>query len=89
MAKPPSGMLSLTYHLAYDQFYREQWLAGKYADCFAAFGITDAKLQASVSDLNNRLGSADTSTRNALIGQWMALVTDDVASSASNPNILW
>jgi len=89
MTKPPSGMLSLTYNLAYTPYYRELWLNGKYSDCFDAFGITDPHQQASIRDINEQLGATDTAQRNALIDQWMALVGSDVKNSAANPNILW
>jgi len=89
MADVPSGLLSLTYNLAYTKQYRELWLQGKYDVCFEAFGITDPKLKAAVADINDQLGTTDAALRNSLIDKWMALVAGDVKSTAANPNILW
>ena len=89
MPNPPSGMLSLTYHLAYDKDVQGPWLRGEYSTVFAAFGITDPKLQKSIGDLNEKLGEANNAYRNSVVDQWMVLVGNDVKSSAADPNILW
>ena len=85
----PSGLLSLTYHLAYTEGVREMWLKADYQGCFAAFGIHDADEQARILDLNEQLGTTDAAQRDALIAQWMVLVGNDVKSGGANPQILW
>ena len=89
MAVLPTGMLSLTYHLAYDTYYRDLWMNGDYATCYAAFRITDPAEQAEIQRINVDLGTANEAQRNALVDEWMAMVGQDVKQSAANPKVLW
>lgn len=89
MATQPAGMLSLTYHLAFDDYYRDLWMRGDYLKCFEDFGISDPGLRQRIRAVNNKLGTADAAQRDALVDQWMGMVGDDVKTSAANPKILW
>jgi hypothetical protein len=85
----PQGLLSLTYHLAYDDTYRNIWMAGQFETCFDDFGITDDAVKAAILKINNKLGTADPAQRDGLVDQWMGLVGEDVKHGAANPKILW
>ena len=90
MADPvPSGLLSLTYHLAYDKPSRELWMNGSFAAVFKTFGITDTAVQKKILDINQNLGTPDDAERNALVDQWMAMLGNDIKTGAANPKVLW
>lgn len=87
--QPPSGLLSLTYHLAYDQGDREAWMNGNFQQIYDKYGITDKATQQAILDVNKKLGTANDNQRNALVDQWMTMVGADIKNSALNPKILW
>lgn len=86
--QPPSGMLSFTYHLAYDDYYRGLWLKNQYDEVLDDFDI-DPAIRPQVINLSKNLGSPNAAARNSLTDQWMALVTADLKGSESDPNVLW
>lgn len=88
--KPAPGMLSLSYHLAFDPYYRHLWNdVADYAKCFSDFGITDTKLKKEIKRINKDLGTADPKLRDRLVDEWLVLVGDNIKASAANPKILW
>jgi hypothetical protein len=86
---PEPGLLSLTYHLVHFQSYRSRWLDTKYDAIFEEFGIDDPATQAAILEVNQMLGTNDTSEVEALVSQWMEMVGNDILARSANPKILW
>ncbi len=86
--KPP-GILSLTYHLAFDDYYRQLWMSSDYATCFNDFGITDPAEQQKILAVNTRLGTANAGLRNSLIDEWVGLINEEIKTGSVNPLLLW
>lgn len=74
MADTNKGILSLTYHLTFDDDLTAKWLAKRYDEIFADFGI-DAEQAAAILDINDQL-----MTRSAeeTIEAWVDLMYDDL-----------